>query len=622
MFDAALSSLSGLDFETGLICLKVITAILAAICLISTIAKISAKGKKKGSVSGFVLFLSYAAAAASLAVTLYTGTLVMPEKDAEVFLPLQTEPVVLQTVPAVTEPEPTVIETEAPTEPPVIFAPAMTDLTNPENFGLEWDIIQDEQIVESFQRAEPISFGDSDDYFALPGICTFRGNNYRNNATYGTATVSAKKLTRVWSHGIGQLDDWGGCAWTGQPLVVQWDDETKAIMNLYDSKKSKEGLVEVIYATLDGKVHFYDMEDGKETRKPIDIGMNFKGAGALDPRGYPLLYVGGGLYTNGLVPRMFIVNLITGEIIYRHGHKETFHERDWIAFDSSPLVDAETDTLIWPSESGLLYTIKLNTAYDKAAGTITVNPDEPVKTRYRSDYSKNGRYLGYESSVSIVDNYLYVSENGGLFHCIDLNTMELVWAQDTKDDSNSSPVFEWGKDGNGYIYTAPSLHWTAKKDKGSINIYKLDAQTGEIVWEINRECVTVKDVSGGVQSTPLIGKEGTDIEDLIIYIVARVPTAYDGTMLAINRETGEVVWEISTKNYAWSSPVAFYTEEGKAYVAFVNASGKIRLLDGATGEVLYALGFNKSQTTEASPVVFGNMMVMGTREGIYGIKIS
>ena len=221
-----------------------------------------------------------------------------------------------------------------------------------------------------------------------------------------------------------------------------------------------------------------------------------------------------------------------------------------------------------------------------------------------------------------MDNYLYVSENGGLFHCIDLNTMELVWAQDTKDDSNSSPVFEWGKDGNGYIYTAPSLHWTAKKDKGSINIYKLNAQTGEIVWEINRECVTVKDVSGGVQSTPLIGKEGTDIEDLIIYIVARVPTAYDGTMLAINRETGEVVWEISTKNYAWSSPVAFYTEEGKAYVAFVNASGKIRLVDGATGEVLYALGFNKSQTTEASPVVFGNMMVMGTREGIYGIKIS
>jgi len=625
MLDAALSVLSGSDassLEAGLFCLKILTVIFAVICLIATILRIAARRRKKAAVSGGVLFLAYAALVIAAAATVFAGTLTEKADDVPTFVPAETQSGTVQATPAVTEPEPTVIETEAPTEPPMVFAPAMTEKTDPKNFGLEWEIIKEGKIVETYTREEPISFGDPDDYFALPGIATFRGNNYRNNATYGTATVTDKKLARVWSHGIGQLDDWGGCAWTGQPLVVQWDDETKAIMNLYDSKKEKEGLVEVIYATLDGKVHFYDLEDGKETRKPIDIGMNFKGAGALDPRGYPLLYVGGGLYTYDMTPRMFIVNLITGEIIYRHGHKETFNERNWIAFDSSPLVDAETDTLIWPSESGLLYTIKLNTEYDKEAGTITVNPDEPVKTRYRSDYSKSGRYLGYESSVSIVDNYLYVSENGGLFQCIDLNTMELVWAQDTKDDSNSSPVFEWGEDGNGYIYTAPSLHWTAKKDKGSISIYKLDAQTGEIVWEIERECVTVKDVSGGVQSTPLIGKEGTDIEDLIIYIVARVPTAYDGTMLAINRETGEVVWEISTKNYAWSSPVAFYTEEGKAYVAFVNASGKIRLVDGATGEVLYALGFNKSQTTEASPVVFGNMMVMGTREGIYGIKIS
>ena len=629
MLDAALSVFgfsanSGL--EIGLLCFIIITAIFLVLCLITTVLKITGKRKRKSTVSGGVVFLSYFALILSLALTVFTGFLAREQEDVTAFVPFETKPTWELNVPdptvltGVTEPAPTVVETEAPTEPPKVFAPAMTEKTDPKNFGLEWDIIQDEKIVESYTRPEPISFGNPEDYFALPGICTFRGNNYRNNATYGTAVVNNKKLTKVWSHGIGQLDDWGGCAWTGQPLVVQWDDETRAIMNLYDSKKEKEGLVEVIYATLDGKVHFYDIEDGKETRKPIDIGMNFKGAGALDPRGYPLLYVGGGLYTHNMTPRMFVVNLITGEIIYRHGHKETFHERNWIAFDSSPLVDAETDTLIWPSESGILYTIKLNTEYDKAAGTISVNPDAPVKTRYRSDYSKKGRYLGYESSVSIVDNYLYVSENGGLFQCIDLNTMKPVWVQDTLDDSNSSPVFEWGEDGNGYIYTAPSLHWTAKKDAGSVSIYKLDAQTGEIVWEIKRDCVTVKDVSGGVQSTPLIGKEGTNIEDLIIYVVARVPKAYDGIMLAINRETGEVVWEISTRNYAWSSPAAFYTEDGKAYIAFVNASGKVRLVDGATGEVLSSLGLD--QTTEASPVIFNDMMVLGTREGIYGIKIS
>ena len=620
MMDAALFLAGSAGTQTGLAWMQAVTVAATVICILIVILSLIPKGKKRLAVHGSVTLLAFITLAASIAVTLMVNFLVTPIADAQALAPTPTKPAMLQTVPVITETEPPVIETEAPTEPPVIFAPAMTAVSDPKNFGLEWEIIENEQLVESYTRAEPISFGEGSEYFALPGIATFRGNNFRNNATYGTATVSSKKLTKVWSHVIEQLDDWGGCAWTGQPLVVQWDDETKAIMNLYDSKKEKEGLVEVIYATLDGKVHFYDLEDGKETRKPIKIGMNFKGAGALDPRGYPLLYVGAGLYTHNKTPRMYVVSLITGEILYEYGNKETFNERNWIAFDSSPLVDAETDTLIWPSESGILYTVKLNTEYDKTAGTISVNPDTPVKTRYRSDYSKAGRYLGYESSASIVDHYLYVSENGGLFHCIDLNTMELVWAQDTKDDSNSSPVFEWGEDGNGYIYTAPSLHWTAKKDKGSVSIYKLNAQTGEIVWELTRDCVTVKDVSGGVQSTPLLGKEGTNIEDLIIYIVARVPTAYDGTMIAINRQTGEVVWEISTRNYAWSSPVAFYTEDGKAYLAFVNASGKVRLVDGATGEILSDLGFD--QTTEASPVVFGNMMVLGTREGVYGIKVS
>lgn len=608
--------------EKGLFALRAITAVLAAICIIVIILKISAATKRKKGISGSVLVLSCLALVLALGVTLFTGSVYesVSEGDISVFVPIESEISLQATDPTIEQTEPLPTETQAPTEPPVIFAPAMTASSNPENFGLQWEIVDNEQVVDSYTRAEPISFGEASEYFALPGIATFRGNNYRNNATYGTATVNSAKLTKVWSHGIGRLDDWGGCAWTGQPLVVQWDEETKSIMNLYKSKKAKENLVEVIYATLDGKVHFYDLDDGIETRAPINVGMNFKGAGAIDPRGYPLLYVGSGLYTYNKSPRMYVISLITGEILYEHGHKETFSERNWNAFDSSPLVDAETDTLIWPGENGILYTIKLNTQYDKEAGTISVNPDAPVKTSYSSTYSESGRYIGYESSVSVVDNYLYVSENGGLFQCIDLNTMELVWAQDTKDDSNSSPVFEWGEDGNGYVYTAPSLHWTAKKNAGSVSMYKLNAQTGEIVWEISRDCVTVKDVSGGVQATPLLGKEGTDIEDLIIYIVARVPKAYDGTMLAINRETGEVVWEIETVNYAWSSPAAFYTDDGKSYIVFVNASGKIRLVEGTTGKVLYALGLD--QTTEASPVIFNNMMVLGTREGIYGIKIS
>ena len=511
----------------------------------------------------------------------------------------------------------------APTEDlRLSFQPVRTDSTDPENFQMTWEIAVGDEIVESFTREDPICFELDKEYFALPGIATFRGNNYRNNASYGTAVIEKETMGIAWSHPIGRMDNWGGCAWTGQPLVVQWDQETKDIMEtMYDSKKEKDGLVEVIYATLDGMIHFYDMEDGSQTRDPIKMGMNFKGAGALDPRGYPLLYVGAGLYTYGQPPRMYVVSLITGKIIYEYGNNDEFALRDWSAFDSSPLVDAESDTLIWPGENGVLYTIKLNTEYDREAGTISVNPDDPVKTRYTSWYSEeDDRYLGYEASAAIVDHYLFTSENGGLFQCVDLNTMELIWAQDTKDDSNSSPLFEWDSDGNGYIYTAPSLHWTVNGHDGSISIYKLDAATGKIIWEYKRECVRYDDIAGGVQCSPLVGREGTNIGGLIIYSIGRTPSAYRGVLIALDKETGEKIWEISSGNYAWSSPVALYTEDGHAYIFLANASGVARLIDGATGEVLSTLDFR--QTVEASPVVFGNMLVIGSREGVYGIKVS
>jgi len=502
------------------------------------------------------------------------------------------------------------------------YSPAMTSVTSPDNWEIEWQIFVGNEPVDSYKRDLPIYFGDPEKYFALPGIATFRGNNYRNSATYGTAEVASESFDVTWSHRIGGLGDWGGCGWTGQPLVVQWDNDTKHLMNLYDDKKEKDGLVEVIYATLDGSIHFYDMEDGSKTRDPIYMGMNFKGAGALDPRGYPLLYVGSGVNLGSKTARMYIVSLIDGEILWQQSGSDENAVRGWYAFDSSPLVDAETDTLIWPGENGILYTIRLNTVYDRENGTIAVSPDNIVKANYTSiNYNSKGRYLGYEPSASIVGHHLYISENGGLFYCVDLNTMELVWAQDTKDDSNSSPAFEWGEDENGYIYTAPSLHWTASySGGGTVSIYKLDALSGEIIWEHPIDCYTVEGVSGGIQSSPVMGKDGSDIENLIIYTVSRTPKASQGTLLALDRDTGDVVWEISTGPYSWSSPTAIYTEDGKSYIFTCNSRGRVRLIEGTTGEILCEHFFD--ETVEASPVVFNNMIVLGSREAVYGFLIS
>ena len=452
------------------------------------------------------------------------------------------------------------------------------------------------------------------------GIATFRGNNYRNSPAYGTATVTDKEFEVIWRRGNGSLNGWTGSGWTGQPLIVQWDADTRAIMNLYPEKQAKEDLVEVIYATLDGYVYFYDLDDGASTRPPIYLGMNFKGAGSLDPRGYPIMYVGSGDYINGKLPRMYVVSLIDGSILYERTGDDSSAWRSWCAFDSCPLIDAETDTLIWPCENGILYTIKLNTNYDKTAGTLTMSPEDIVKTRYSTNRSNTSTYwVGYEPSAVIVDRYLYISENGGMFFCVDLDTMELVWAQDTIDDSNSTPVFEWNGLDGGYIYTAPSLHWTKKDDSGTISIHKLDAKTGEIIWAKAFECKTIDGISGGVQSSPLLGKPGTQLEGLIIYTVARSPGYWNGKLVALDTATGDIVWEKEMNYYSWSSPIPVYADDGSAYIVVGDSNGQLFLLD-STGQTLDVIDL--ASNIEASPVIFNNTLVIGTRGNlICGIKV-
>ena len=509
------------------------------------------------------------------------------------------------------------------------FEPKKTESSDPAQWGIRWEVFDGGESVSEYQREEEISFEEPENYFALPGVATFRGNAYRNDPSYGTAKVKKQSISTVWNTASGELagTKWAGSGWTGQPLVVAWDDETKEVMNLYKEKKNKKDLVEVIYATLDGRIYFLDLSDGSYTRDPINVGMCFKGSGALDPRGYPLLYVGSGdENAQKEHPHMFIISLIDGKILFEYGANDPLSLRKdhhgWSAFDSSPLVDADTDTLIWPGENGLLYTFVLHTDYNAKKGTISVQPDAPVCARYRTDRSGGKKYwYGMECGANIVDHYLYTSENGGMFYCVDLNTMELVWAQDTKDDSNSTPVFEAVSEEEGYIYTAPSLHWTKDASShGTVSVYKLNALTGEIVWETPYDCYTVEGVSGGVQSSPLLGKPGESIEGLVIYSVSRSPGLENGLLVALDTETGEEVWRLALEYYAWSSPVAVRSADGTVYVVLCDSAGNALLIEGATGKVLDRTSLGG--LVEASPVVYGNRLVVGTRDKmIWGMEV-
>lgn len=519
--------------------------------------------------------------------------------------------------PAVTV-QPTPTPTPEPTPTPVglpDFKPHSVDGTEPERLISSTAIMVDGEVVEEYESDYEINFDLPERYTELEGIVTFRGDNFRSGAAYGTAAVSSKTLTKVWSKSTSGLSDtdgtyWSGSGWTGQPLIVKWPEATrKNISAMYDWAREKEGLVEVIYATLDGHVYFYELTSGEYTRDPLNLGFNYKGAGALDPRGYPILYVGSGVDSVNGRSRVKVVNLIDNSVMFEFGHNETFANRGWHMFDSSPLVSAETDQLIYPGENGILYIIHLNTKYNEQTGELSVDPDNIVKWKYNGVRSGSRYWLGVESSAAIINNYIFLADNGGNLMCLDLNTLKLVWVQDVLDDTNCSPVVDV-EDGHPYIYISTSFHYGWRSySTAEIPIFKIDAETGEIVWRTDYTCYTVQDLSGGVQGTIAVGKN--KLSDMIFVPIARTPGASSGTLAALKKDTGEVVWEKETSMYSWSSPVDFYDADGNGYLLYCNSGFNMFLIDGKTGEQLDYM--NLGGNIEASPAMYGNYAVVGTR---------
>ena len=483
----------------------------------------------------------------------------------------------------------------------ISFEPHCVESTKPENLisytNIEVDGTQLANISD-YQPEGDIQFQVGEDYTDVDGIVTFRGNSFRDNPTHGYANMNDYKLNSLWSADTGSLASgntvWTGSGWTGQPLMMKWPKEVKAHMNMTEKAKADDDLVEVIYACMDGNVYFLDLKTGEKTRDPLYLGYTFKGAGALDPRGYPIMYVGAGYNSDEGTARVFVVNLIDCSVMYTFGDNDEFSLRGSLSFfDGSALVDEETDTLIYPGRT--------------------------VKWRYYGTRSSDESFwLGMEDSAAVYKGYVFMTDNGGNLMCLNINTLQLVWVQDTLDDSNSTPVLEI-ENGHLYLYVSTSfrLGWRSN-DSATIPIWKIDAQTGEIIWHTDYQCYTDDGVSGGVQSTIACGKNS--LSDYIYVTVAKTSDNASGVLVCLKKSDGSKVWEDSS-SYAWSSPVCVYNKDGNGKVLYCNSTGDVRLLDGRTGELNDKLSISDG-VIEASPAVYDSYMVVGTRDcKIWGIQL-
>lgn len=541
--------------------------------------------------------------------------------------PADSGTVVNTDAPASDSPAPDTTPEPTPSPTPEPFEPHSVDSTAEANFLQSTDIMVDGEMFEGeYEDDTGIYFGYPEEYSSLPGVITFRGNNFRDSAAYGTANITQKKFGGSWTAGTGSLTApngtfWSGNGWTGQPLIAEWPKETRQIMNMYDWAKEAETLVEVVYPSMDGYIYFYELQTGKATRDALNLGYTFKGTGTLDPRGYPLLCVGSGYDSYKGTSHVFLVSLIDFSVLYEFGANDGFAHRAWSMYDSAPLIDADTDKLIYCGENGVIYIITLGTEYDEEAGTISVNPTRAAKWRYMSNrFASTGQFwLGFEASPVIWQSHMIVPDNGGNLICLDLNTLTVDWVQDTLDDTNCTPVLEI-EDGHPYIYASTSYHlgWRSWMT-ADVPVWKIDAETGEIVWQVSYTCYSVEELSGGTQGSIAVGKH--NVSDLVYVPIARTPSASGGKLVALDKETGEEVWVMETQVYSWSTPTLVYDQNGDGYILYCTTGHYLYLLDARTGEILDTR--NLGGLFEASPAVYGNWLVVGHRNGsIYGIELT
>lgn len=503
----------------------------------------------------------------------------------------------------------------------------------PANYGFTYEIRKNnrEDIYTSNPNENALSFGNAKSYTNLKGITTFAGNHYRTGFSYGTATVTMQTMEQMWSFAIGSANGFAGASWTGQPLIVAWEQPTLATLGVKQEYRDREQLNEVILCGSDGNIYFFELETGSRTRESIAVNAPMFGTPTLDPSGAPMLYIGKGTKEEDNKTANYAVNLITNTYqTIISGKDHTARRSDWAAFDSSPLMI--DDLLIWPGESGVLYLIRMNTKYDAASGALSIDPGDRIKYRYNgTGYSgtqfAGKRSFGFESSVAAFRNNLYLTDNGGRLQCIDLNTLKLQFVTDVGGDSDATPVLEENGDaGTVYLYTCSQTdaqEETLPNGYGYSYVRKFDALTGEKLWEQRQICITIGGAKGGSKATPHIG-HGT-IGDLLIcafYGLAvdttdadgNVTYSYGGKIIAYDRETGAVRWEIKQTGLAdyVSSPLVVYNARGDAYLIACDRDGGIKLYNAARpgDNPLFALDLG--ERIDATPVAFGNYIVVAT----------
>ncbi|MBQ7655548.1 MAG: PQQ-binding-like beta-propeller repeat protein, partial [Clostridia bacterium] len=154
-----------------------------------------------------------------------------------------------------------------------------------------------------------------------------------------------------------------------------------------------------------------------------------------------------------------------------------------------------------------------------------------------------------------------------------------------------------------------------------VTICSLNALTGDEIWRYEIKCDFDKNQLSGCKASPVIGQNA--IDNLVIFTVNKVDGG-GSKILALDKQSGQVVWEKALADEAISSPVAVYDSRGEAWIIQGDEGGNLTMLYGRTGEVRSTT--NLGGAIQGSPAVYKNYLVVGTcsknNANMYCLKIN
>lgn len=451
--------------------------------------------------------------------------------------------------------------------------------------------------VSSYTRTNRIQLGDASSYISadgMRGVLTFRGSNMRQNAAYGTVSPVELKLERAWSASVGNADD-GIYAFGAQPLIVQWHEDIRKMMNLNDSKKDVEALKEIIFAGNDGSVYFLDLYDGQQTRTPLAESpvTPMYGTPSIYPLGYPIMINGNGdpatMGSDGTTSLVFYNMLSKAFITKLEGQNTNSFSND-STFTTSPLIDNDSDTMLAIGGSGLLYTVRMNTTLSQD-GTLGFDPIDSIAV-YRG--GSEGEDTAVSGSLAAYGEYAYFASRNGVLQCVNINTLQPVWALQVGADTNAAIALQTTASGT-------VLYLATKSDvEGLAHMRRIDASSGAILWD--------QTIPGSITASPLVGT-GT-LEGLVFFNIRNAESG--STLLALRTETGAEAWRYEMEGVNFSSPIALYDDIGNAWIV-QGDDGGLLLLRATDGNRIDYLELGSG--VYGSPAAYDDIIVVATKDG-------